>query len=154
MLQPQPYLLDEQPQLLDMALLLLVRQFAHVDLTWFEQAPYPRLRQWLSDWLQHELFTSVMSKYQPWHEGHAGCRPVADATQPQQLRERQMQQWIIGIVSVAAVLLLAWGVSIVGADQGKQYADVAVFVWCGVFAFGVQWLLFIHASVCPYRKIL
>ncbi|GIR63938.1 MAG: hypothetical protein CM15mP68_6040 [Pseudomonadota bacterium] len=37
------------------------------------------------------------------------------------------------------------GVSIVGADQGKQYADVAVFVWCGIFAFGVQWLLFIHA---------
>ena len=62
-----------------------------------------------------------------------------------QLRERKMQQWIIGIVSVVAVLLLAWGVSIAGADQGKQYADVAVFVWCGIFAFGVQWLLFIHA---------
>ncbi|MGB0996658.1 MAG: DUF1295 domain-containing protein [Pseudomonadales bacterium] len=63
-----------------------------------------------------------------------------------------MQQWIIGIVSVAAVLLLAWGVSIVGADQGKQYADVAVFVWCGVFAFGVQWLLFIHAWLAHTEK--
>ena len=72
MLQTQPYLLGEQPQLLDMALLPFVRQFAHVDLTWFEQAPYPRLRQWLSDWLQHELFTSVMSKYQPWQEGTPG----------------------------------------------------------------------------------
>ena len=63
-----------------------------------------------------------------------------------------MQQWIIGIVSVTAVLLLAWGVSIVGADQGKQYADVAVFVWCGIFAFGVQWLLFIHAWLAHTEK--
>ena len=28
-----------------------------------------------------------------------------------------MQQWIIGIVSVVAVLLLAWGVSMAGADK-------------------------------------
>ena len=63
-----------------------------------------------------------------------------------------MQQWIIGIVSVVAVLLLAWGVSMAGADQGKQYADVAVFVWCGIFAFGVQWLLFIHAWLAHTEK--
>ena len=63
-----------------------------------------------------------------------------------------MQQWIVGIVSVVAVLLLAWGVSIAGADQGKQYADVAVFVWCGIFAFGVQWLLFIHAWLAHTEK--
>ena len=72
MLVDKPYLLGQQPQLLDLALLPFVRQFAHVDRGWFQQAPYPRLRQWLSDWLEDELFTSVMHKYQPWQEGALG----------------------------------------------------------------------------------
>ena len=72
MLVDKPYLLGQQPQLLDLALLPFVRQFAHVDRGWFQQAPYPRLRQWLSDWLEDELFTSVMHKYQPWQEGAPG----------------------------------------------------------------------------------
>ena len=72
MLVDKPYLLGQQPQLLDLALLPFVRQFAHVDRGWFQQAPYPRLRQWLSDWLEDELFTSVMHKYQPWKEGAPG----------------------------------------------------------------------------------
>lgn len=63
-----------------------------------------------------------------------------------------MQQWIIGIVSVVAVVLLAWGISLAGADQGKQVADLAVFAWCGIFAFGVQWLLFIHAWLAHTEK--
>ena len=152
MLQPQPYLLGEQPQLLDMALLPFVRQFAHVDLTWFEQAPYLAIAPVVIRLASTRIVHIGHEQIPTMARGYAGHSLVADATQPQQLRERQMQQWIIGIVSVAAVLLLAWGVSIVGADQGKQYADVAVFVWCGVFAFGVQWLLFIHAWLAHTEK--
>jgi hypothetical protein len=55
-----------------MALLPFIRQFAHVDRAWFDQAPYPRLREWLQAWLKHELFTSVMTKYEPWQEHTPG----------------------------------------------------------------------------------
>ena len=66
------YLLGSEPQLLDMALLPFIRQFAHVDRAWFANAPYKNLRRWLHAWLEHELFTSIMGKYQPWQEGTAG----------------------------------------------------------------------------------
>lgn len=72
MLRHQAYLFGAQPQLVDMALLPFIRQFAHVDRAWFDQAPYPRLREWLQAWLKHELFTSVMTKYEPWQEHTMG----------------------------------------------------------------------------------
>ena len=48
--------------LADVALAPFVRQFAHVDRDWFEQAPYPRLNAWLEQFLASELFSSVMKK--------------------------------------------------------------------------------------------
>ena len=48
--------------LADVALAPFVRQFAHVDRDWFEQAPYPRLNAWLERFLASELFSSVMKK--------------------------------------------------------------------------------------------
>ncbi|MEC4239213.1 glutathione S-transferase [Pseudomonas sp. DSV-1] len=48
--------------LADVALAPFVRQFAHVDRDWFEQAPYPRLNAWLERFLASELFSSVMRK--------------------------------------------------------------------------------------------
>ena len=48
--------------LADVALAPFVRQFAHVDRDWFEQAPYPRLNAWLEQFLASELFSSVMRK--------------------------------------------------------------------------------------------
>lgn len=72
LLSAQDYLLGAQPQLLDLALLPFIRQFAHVDRAWFDQAPYRHLRRWLQTWLQDELFTSVMTKYQPWQEHTPG----------------------------------------------------------------------------------
>ncbi|HCY05545.1 MAG TPA: glutathione S-transferase [Gammaproteobacteria bacterium] len=68
----QAYLLGSEPQLLDMALLPFIRQFAHVDRAWFANAPYKNLQRWLHAWLEHELFTSIMGKYQPWQEGTEG----------------------------------------------------------------------------------
>ena len=72
LLARQAYLLGSEPQLLDMALLPFIRQFAHVDRAWFANAPYKNLQRWLHAWLEHELFTSIMGKYQPWQEGTEG----------------------------------------------------------------------------------
>ena len=56
------YLAGPALGLADVALAPFVRQFAHVDRDWFEQAPYPRLNAWLEQFLASELFSSVMKK--------------------------------------------------------------------------------------------
>ena len=62
LLTGRAYLLADQPSLADMALAPFVRQFAHVDRGWFAGAPYPRLQQWLEQFLQSPLFIGVMAK--------------------------------------------------------------------------------------------
>lgn len=60
------YLLGEHLSITDIAILPFIRQFAHTDKDWFDQAPYPHLQQWLNDFLESELFLSVMKKYPAW----------------------------------------------------------------------------------------
>ncbi|WP_426620327.1 glutathione S-transferase [Pseudomonas rustica] len=62
LLQDRDYLLADHPSLADIALLPFVRQFAHVDREWFAQTPYPRLQAWLQNFLESDLFTSIMKK--------------------------------------------------------------------------------------------
>ena len=63
------YLLCERPSLADMAIFPFIRQFAHVDKSWFEQSQYLRLQSWLATLLNEPLFISVMPKYKKWQEG-------------------------------------------------------------------------------------
>jgi len=56
------YLLSSQLTLADIAIFPFIRQFAAVDSSWFETAPYPKLRNWLNTLLQSSLFVSVMVK--------------------------------------------------------------------------------------------
>ncbi|WP_407730749.1 glutathione S-transferase [Pseudomonas helleri] len=62
LLEQTLYLAGDTLSLADIALAPFVRQFAHVDRDWFEQAPYPRLNAWLERFLASELFTAVMAK--------------------------------------------------------------------------------------------
>lgn len=57
-----PFLSANSPSLSDIALLPFIRQFAYVDIKWFEHAPWPKLRTWLFYWLESALFQSVMLK--------------------------------------------------------------------------------------------
>jgi glutathione S-transferase len=68
-LQQRAYLISDHASLADVAIFPFIRQFAHVDIGWFEQAPYPRLRSWLYQWMDSVLFQSVMHKYTPWQAG-------------------------------------------------------------------------------------
>ena len=70
MLQHTPYLFSQQPSLADIALFPFIRQFAYVDLDWFNTSPYPQLRQWLTNWLESELFLSIMKKSPVWEAHH------------------------------------------------------------------------------------
>ncbi|RDH83137.1 MAG: glutathione S-transferase [endosymbiont of Galathealinum brachiosum] len=65
-LSKQKYLSSSSETLTDIALFPFVRQFAYVDIKWFESAPYPKLRNWLNNWLKSELFHSIMKKHPYW----------------------------------------------------------------------------------------
>ena len=67
-LNTHTFLIDSEPCLADIALFPFIRQFAYVDIKWFEQSPYPKLRQWLQSWLDSNLFISIMQKYPAWQE--------------------------------------------------------------------------------------
>ncbi|WP_427981539.1 glutathione S-transferase [Agarivorans sp.] len=65
-LQQTPYILGQQQSLADMAILPFIRQFASVDLSWFEQTPYPKTQAWLKQFIDSALFRSIMKKYPTW----------------------------------------------------------------------------------------
>jgi glutathione S-transferase len=68
-LKDNHYLMGDKPQWADVAILPFVRQFAHVDLPYFESA-YPKLNQWLEEWKISDLFQSIMKKYIQWQPDH------------------------------------------------------------------------------------
>jgi len=58
----------------DVALFPFIRQFAGVDPSWWQQAPYPKVRLWLENWLNSALFSAIMAKYPRWESGQPGER--------------------------------------------------------------------------------
>ena len=61
----------------DIALFPFIRQFAGVDPSWWQNAPYPSVRRWLENWLNSELFSAIMIKYRRWESGQPGeCFPL------------------------------------------------------------------------------
>ncbi|WP_417878962.1 glutathione S-transferase [Vibrio sp.] len=60
------YFMADQESLADLALLPFIRQFARVERQWYLQSPYPKLRQWLNQYLQSRMFSKVMTKHELW----------------------------------------------------------------------------------------
>lgn len=67
-LSQAPYLMGQHIGFADVAIFPFIRQFAFVDKSWFDQAPYPHLQTWLESFLGSVLFLDVMTKYAPWQE--------------------------------------------------------------------------------------
>jgi glutathione S-transferase len=65
-LQSSSYLSGETFGLLDAAIAPFIRQFAHVDLIWFESSSYIYLIDWLDRFKASDLFNSVMKKFPQW----------------------------------------------------------------------------------------
>ena len=59
------FLIGEKLQMVDVAIMPFVRQFAHVNLPYFMET-YPRLNEWLESWIDSDLFQSIMKKYIQW----------------------------------------------------------------------------------------
>ena len=62
-MQQQAFLMRDTVSLADIAIFPFVRQFAAVDQPWFDSANYIRLRSWLEQMVESELFERVMAKY-------------------------------------------------------------------------------------------
>ena len=62
------YLFDDHYCLADIAIFPFIRQFAHVDLNWFEGAQWHNIKAWLNDLKSSDLFLSIMYKFPPWSE--------------------------------------------------------------------------------------
>ena len=63
------FLCGDTCSMADMAIFPFIRQFAHVDKTWFYQTEFSHLQVWLDSLINSPLFISVMVKYQPWQPG-------------------------------------------------------------------------------------
>ena len=69
-LNTNSYFMGKKAQWTDIAILPFVRQFAHVDLPYFEKK-FISLNQWLEGWKGSGLFQFVMKKYIQWQPDHA-----------------------------------------------------------------------------------
>lgn len=67
-LQLQNYLLGEILSAADIGIFPFIRQFANVDMEWFQQAPYPKVRQWLEGLVESDEFAVIMKKREIWVE--------------------------------------------------------------------------------------
>lgn len=60
------FLMADKESLADIAILPYIRQFARIERQWYLQSPYPKVRQWLNNYLRNPMFTKVMAKYPLW----------------------------------------------------------------------------------------
>jgi len=63
------WLFGDHARLADMAILPFVRQFAHVDRSWFWAQDWPDLIGWLDRFLASDRFAAIMTKYPKWQAG-------------------------------------------------------------------------------------
>ncbi len=62
------HLLGKCMSIADIAIFPFIRQFAGVNTTWFQQAPYPNVQRWLSAHIDSQPFKAIMNKYPTWLE--------------------------------------------------------------------------------------
>lgn len=65
----QPHLSGEKPGLADRAIVTFVRQYANVDIDWFNIKPVPNVIKWLADFTHGGEFAAIMQKYPKWQAG-------------------------------------------------------------------------------------
>lgn len=66
------WLFGDHPRLADLAILPFIRQFAHVELAWWDARPMSGVQRWLARFKASERFASIMRKYPQWQPGEAG----------------------------------------------------------------------------------
>lgn len=65
----QRYMFGDELSFADLMILPFVRQFAGVDRDWFYEEDWPHIIRWLTEFLESDLYMSVMEKCKPWKAG-------------------------------------------------------------------------------------
>ena len=65
-LQQNNFLICDRQTFADIAIFPFIRQFAYVNIDWFNSSPYPKLQQWLKWHESSAMFEFVMQKYPVW----------------------------------------------------------------------------------------
>ena len=69
LLSNSSFLMGERISFADIAIFPFIRQFAFVDIEWFNNSSYQNVKLWLEQLLTGSLFVSVMQKYPVWKAG-------------------------------------------------------------------------------------
>ena len=70
-LKDSRYIIDNEISLADFAILPFVRQFANVDINWFD-SNYFHLSAWLKKIMDSDIFNQIMKKFEVWDENERG----------------------------------------------------------------------------------
>ena len=68
LLERHQYLLRDQFAQVDIAIFPFIRQFSMVDEHWFDATHYSKLKVWLSNLKDSQLFNDVMQKHPVWQD--------------------------------------------------------------------------------------
>ena len=63
------FLYDEKVSALDISIFPFIRQFRIADKDWFDSLNKPKIQNWLMNFLESDIFNSIMLKYKKWEEG-------------------------------------------------------------------------------------
>ena len=69
LLAKNKFLFSQSMSIADVAVFPFIRQFAMVDMLWFDESPYPALRQWLNFMLDTLWFRAAFKKHEVWETG-------------------------------------------------------------------------------------
>jgi glutathione S-transferase len=62
------FLMSKNIALADCAIFPFIRQWAFVNKKWFDESHFTFLQKWLNNWLESDLFLSIMHKYPLWND--------------------------------------------------------------------------------------
>ena len=69
--QKGKYFFGNKMTLCDVAVFPFVRQFAFINIDWFNGIQWGNLNNWLNDFLDSEMFVSCQKKYIKWESGNS-----------------------------------------------------------------------------------
>jgi glutathione S-transferase len=60
------FLFGNRPKLADVAIFPFVRQFANIDIKWFEEFQWKKLKDWLDAFVGSNMFEKSQKKFDQW----------------------------------------------------------------------------------------
>jgi glutathione S-transferase len=60
------FLFGNQPKLVDVAIFPFIRQFANIDISWFNEFQWKKLKDWLDFFVGSKMFIKSQKKFDQW----------------------------------------------------------------------------------------